>query len=165
MIYFASVKKIAMNHKRLWLSIVTIGLLLAGGLPADEPKNTSEREKFEAKADEIQMMNPRMAREAIRALDESTALSIYDIMVARAGEKGVGPQTFYLAEHIQLLRATEASQKRLESLIWVLGLTLLLFAGYLTYVLIDQRRIYGKLQALQNSSPVREAERTVYTGE
>jgi hypothetical protein len=152
------------------LVLTLFGIILWGmgpdPLAAEEPGSSNARMELERRANEIQNMNPRMAKEAIRSLNESEAIGVYDLMVSQAASKGVGPQVFYLAEHIQLLRATQASQKRLESLIWVLALTLILFSGYLTYVLIDQRRIYRKLLALKETRKSGSNEpREVYTGE
>lgn len=126
------------------------GTALSPGLGAESPEG--KREALERKASELLSMNPAMARQRIGEMNLQDALSVYDLLLRDAREKGVGPQVFYVVEQIQLLKATEASQKRLESLIWVLALTLLLFSVYLAYVLIDQRRIYNKMLALRKGS-------------
>ncbi|MEQ8350091.1 MAG: hypothetical protein RH862_01315 [Leptospiraceae bacterium] len=146
---------------------LALGILLVPGTKYSEQPVPGERVRLEARADELQSLDPRQAKEFIRGLPERDAIGIYDLLVSEASDRGIGPQVFYLAEHIQTLRATEAAQKRLESLIWVLGLTLLLFAGYLTYVLIDQRRIYRKMLALKEArnSHSSRVQSDVYTGE
>lgn len=154
------------------------GLLIFGAghpamaeAPSGAPGERSERrEELVRQAEDLMSMPATQAREKIKSMNLSQAMSIYDLMVQEAQKKGVGPQVFYAAEQIQLLKATADSQKRLESLIWVIVLTLVLFAGYLTYVLLDQRRLYRRMQELR-SSPRTGADRTasevseIYRGE
>lgn len=150
------------------LAMAAIGFILFAGATAAEVPDSREARKAELEqtAREIAEASPARAKERIRGMDLSTAMAVYDLLVRQAGEKGVEPQVFYAAEQIQLLKATEDSQKRLESLIWVIALTLVLFAGYLTYVLFDQRRIYRKLSAMDKKVPnAAVAEGEVYRGE
>ncbi|MCB1138410.1 MAG: hypothetical protein KDK23_06610 [Leptospiraceae bacterium] len=117
--------------------------------PMEQP---DKREELNRQANELRSMSAAEARERIKSMNLSQAMSIYDLLVQDAQQRGVGPQVFYAAEQIQLLKATADSQKRLESLIWVIVLTLILFSGYLTYVLVDQRRLYKRMEELRSSA-------------
>lgn len=151
--------------------MILIGLALLFALAPEARAEGAEakKESLEKQASELLSMNPAMARQRIGEMNLQDALSVYDLLLRDAREKGVGPQVFYVVEQIQLLKATEASQKRLESLIWVLVLTLVLFSAYLAYVLIDQRRIYNKMLTLREDKGTKtdhsHTESKVYRGE
>jgi len=51
-------------------------------------------------------------------------------------------------EHLASLKAAELEQKRLNNLLLVIGVIILLFSIYLTYILFDQRKSIAKMQLL-----------------
>lgn len=75
---------------------------------------------------------------------------------------------YYLLEHLQTLKATALAQKRLNNLLWVLGLTLALFSIFFIYIIWDQRGAIAKLEALSSSieekTPTKKAPE-IYRGE
>ena len=131
------------KHSIFLLLILCVAVSGFAGIQAEPETITAAA--IERKATELESLNPAEARQLIQAMSLSEALSVYDVLLSRARAKGVGPQVFYVAEQIQMIKATEAAHRQLVSLYWVIALTLLLFAAYLTYVLVDQRRIYRKI--------------------
>lgn len=73
---------------------------------------------------------------------------------------------YYLLKHLERLQATSLAQKRLKNLLWVIGLTWLIFSIFFAYIMIDQKRIGRKFQKkLQNQALTKETHAQIYRGE
>lgn len=55
---------------------------------------------------------------------------------------------FFLVEHLTTIKAIEEEQSRLKGLLWVYVLGLVLFSGFVLYVLFRQRKLISELNEI-----------------
>ncbi len=102
-----------------------------------------------SRARRLLAMEGLAAKEEIQHLNEDEAREVLSqiMFLARPGNPDLD-RVYLLARHLEEIQATALAQRRLDSLLWVVGLTLLLFVLFLTYVLFDQRRAMRELREL-----------------
>ena len=132
-------------------------LFMAPGSLVAQPAPYGETAKPAAgpdlsRARELLAMEGLAARAAIEQLSEQEAKELVTqvLYVARPGNPDLD-RAFLLVQHLEAIRATALAQRRLNSLLWVVGLTLGLFTLFLIYVLFDQRRALRDMRAMMDS--------------
>lgn len=156
-----------MKFSRHFIIGLIAGLVLAG--PAPVIAQNSESEPNLERARSFLALEEAKLKEEIEKLnvDEAIELSTQIRYLARP----TNPQIDRLAvvlQHLETLRATDLAQRRLDQLLLVLGCVLVLFAVFLIYVVVDQRRTVRELQSLLANDPARRTETAqtpVYRGE
>lgn len=156
-----------MNNRRFAIVAIFAALALAG--PAPVNAQTPEPEPDLARARAFLALDEAQLRTEVEKLnvDEAIALSTQIRFLARPQNPQIDRLAVVL-QHLETLRATDLAQRRLDQLLLVLGCVLVLFAVFLIYVVIDQRRTVAALQALLASDPARPtdgARAPVYRGE
>jgi hypothetical protein len=58
---------------------------------------------------------------------------------------------YFLISHLEEMTAIEKEQARLKSLLWVFGLALVLFMGFLAFLLLRQRKAINDINQLTES--------------
>ncbi|MCR9143600.1 MAG: hypothetical protein NXI24_15235 [bacterium] len=109
------------------------------------------------------------ANEAIKKFNAKEAEILNTQLLALIRPRNPDVDRVYgLIRHLESLRADAQAQNRLDTLLYVLALTLLLFTGFLIYVIIDQRRSLRELQKLLtpgSASTQDNSSQNVYRGE
>jgi hypothetical protein len=142
--------------------------LLSSAAGAQDGSPTTARPDLSA-ARALLQMPVNQANEAIKKYNakEAEILNTQLLSLLRPGNPDVD-RVYGLIRHLETLRADAQAQNRLNTLLYVLGLTLLLFSGFLIYVIVDQRRSLIALQKLLASgaeSKPDHSSQTVYRGE
>ncbi|MBW7859442.1 MAG: hypothetical protein H3C43_14395 [Leptonema sp. (in: Bacteria)] len=151
-------------------------LVLAGASvkaqPIDRQQSLLEEAKlYDAKADELMKLNFTEQKEAISAMPINEAIAIKDAAVRRLTKSNIEANTvFYLYDHLAALQANDLAEKRLERLMAVFIITLLLFGGYLIYLMISQNRAVRQLMLNQSQNQevkkqVEKGQPVIYRGE
>ena len=70
---------------------------------------------------------------------------------------------YLLLKALENLEATKLAQKRLNNLLWVIGLSLLLFSSFLFYLWWDQKKCWQRLEKAEKVKPSKPKE--VYKGD
>ncbi len=114
-------------------------------------------------------MSPADANEAIKKYNakEAEVLNTQLLSLLRPRNPDVD-RVYGLIRHLETLRADAQAQNRLNTLLYVLGLTLLLFTGFLIYVIMDQRNSLRALQKLLGTgagSKASDSSQDIYRGE
>jgi len=120
------------------------------------------------KARAILAMESREAKELIATLNLKEAQALSSQMSYLMQQKDPSfNRALYIIQHIETLQATALAQKRLNNLLTVLGVVLGLLTLFFIYTLIEQRRLFGRLQTLVSDSNLQVADKTgeVYRGE
>ncbi len=104
-------------------------------------------------------MPARDAAEEIKKFSakEAEILNTQILALVRKSNPDVD-RVYALVRHLESLRADAQSQNRLNTLLYVLGLTLVLFTAFLIFVIIDQRRSLIGLQKLLAGAAAKSAE-------
>lgn len=150
----------------LVLAVLCAGAVFVG--PTGLPAQTTAGGPDLGRARELLAMEGLAAKEAIKDLSEAEARELVTQVLYLAREKNPDIDRVYLlVQHLEAIRATELAQRRLNSLLWVLGLTLALFGVFLIYVLFDQRRTLREVRALidADSAAPQSPAAPVYRGE
>ncbi len=58
---------------------------------------------------------------------------------------------YFLISHLEEVSAIEKEQARLKSLLWVFGLALVLFCGFLGFLLVRQRQAFRDIKEMTES--------------
>lgn len=100
-------------------------------------------------ARELLAMPVADANEAIKKYNAKEAEILNTQLLALLRPRNPDVDRVYgMIKHLETLRADAQAQNRLNTLLYVMGLTLILFTGFLTFVMIDQRRSMRALQKL-----------------
>lgn len=119
-----------------------------------------------AQAGRYLQMNEKGAREYAEKLDPGAAAALLSQVRAQARPRNPDVDRLsYLVAHLESQHAVALAQKRLNNLLLVIGLTITLFATFLTYVLISQRRNLIRIHNLLVEKPSGSTAGTVYRGE
>lgn len=94
-------------------------------------------------------MPAREAAEEIKKFSAKEAEILNTQILALVRESNPDVDRVYaLVRHLESLRADAQAQNRLNTLLYVLGLTLVLFTAFLIFVIVDQRRSLIGMQKL-----------------
>lgn len=108
-------------------------------------------------ARELLAMPARDAAEKIKTFSakEAEILNTQILALVRKGNPDID-RVYALIRHLETLRADAQAQNRLNTLLYVLGLTLVLFTAFLIFVIIDQRRsLIGMQKLISNGGAAR----------
>ncbi len=151
--------------------LALFGLFLASGLlhPAPGFAQTTEAEPDLARAREFLALDEARLKTEVEKLnvDEAIELSTQIRFLARPQNPQIDRLAVVL-QHLETLRATDLAQRRLDQLLLVLACVLALFAVFLMYVVIDQRRTVRALQSLlanDQSAAAETARAPIYRGD
>ncbi len=111
-------------------------------------------------------LDPKAAREHAGRLSavQAAALLSQVQLLARTRNPDID-RLSYLVRQLEEQRATEVAQRRLDNLLLVIGLSLVLFTGFLVYVLLQQRRDLARAAQLLARHTPNAGSGPVYRGE
>lgn len=146
-----------MNFSRPVIIALIAGFALAG--PAPLVAQTSEAEPDLARARSFLALDEAQLKTEVEKLnvDEAIELSTQIRYLARPQNPQIDRLAVVL-QHLETLRATDLAQRRLDQLLLVLACVLTLFAAFLIYVIVDQRRTLRALQTLLAGDAARPAD-------
>jgi|GEM_PF-2316267 len=167
MIRLINIRMIGKGNNMLRRSIFIFMLLSFAGFLQAQPSLQEEAKRLEDQADSLLALSPAAQKEQILKMSASEAEALMSTLSRRTLAKNPeAAPVFYLYEHLASLDAIELAQKRLDRLLAVFVVTLLLFVGYLLFLLIQQNKIVRTLRSRQPAGEERAAEQVkVYRGE
>jgi len=126
--------------------------------------------QIEEQVNQMLSLDQTEQKEYVKRLSAADATAMLNAISRRATEKDAGlSPVFYLYEHLSQLKATDLAEKRLHRLMIVIIVTLILFVGYLSFLLWQQNRMI-KMLLSANDQPNRPGPHTakkseIYRGE
>ena len=152
--------------KRWLVALVAVvslaGMRPAWAVPAEDPPPDSRSLE---RAREFLTMDESRLPDALAKIDVHEARALIEQVRSVVREKNPDMDRFYIViRHLEAMRATELEERRARHLWLVLFITVGLFASYLTYVVLDQRRLLRKLGE-RGVRPSDLGGQTVYRGE
>ena len=112
-------------------------------------------------------LDDKTAREYAQNLDPTTAAALLSQVRAEARTRNPDVDRLsYLIAHLESQHAIALAQKRLNNLLLVIGLTVGLFAAFLSYLLISQKKSFSRIALLMARPPAPDTRpAAVYRGE
>lgn len=74
-------------------------------------------------------------------------------------------RVYLILRHLESLKATALSQKRLNNLLWVIAISLFLFSSFLFYIYLNQRSVLKHLEKEGQKEKKEQVPKTIYRGE
>lgn len=159
-------------EKRIILIIAFLAVTSVWSQTVNQQQSLLEEAKvYDLKVSELLKLNATEQKAKINAMPINEAIALKDAAVRRLTKSNPEANTvFYLYEHLAAMQANDLAEKRLERLMAVFVITLLLFSGYLVYLLVTQNRAIRQLKQMEGHLPVatnqaRTEPSTVYRGE
>lgn len=159
-------------EKRIILIIAFLAVTSVWSQTINQQQSLLEEAKtYDLKVGELLKLNATEQKTKINAMPINEAIALKDAALRRLTKSNSEANTvFYLYEHLAAIQANNLAEKRLERLMAVLVITLLLFGGYLVYLLLAQNRTIRQLKQIESQLPlatnqVKKEQSIVYRGE
>ena len=135
----------------LFTTICFIFLLFLGNSPASKIRAQDKREKIDF--DKVQLFlqaNPAESQKLIEDLSEQEMIEISSQIRFLARKKTPDiDKLYFILQSLEQKKANQLAQERLNHLLSVIFLTLVLFLGFLGYVLLQQRKIFRNISNIE----------------
>ncbi len=119
-----------------------------------------------SQAQELLKMPVEQANEKIKYMNPNQTAELISKIRHIARPKNPDMDRLYLLiRHLANIQSTALAQKRLENLLWVIGLSLFLFCSFLVYILITQKQVMNLLTKATKQKTTTKTKNPLYRGE